>query len=425
MKPVSKLWVFGVALSAALGSGLVGALAGYWAGQHQGGEAAAATVHPPASPTPRPVLYWYDPMVPEQHFDKPGLSPMGMQMVPKYAQSAPDSSVVKVDAATVQSLGVRVARVERRAWEGKWRVPATVAWNLRQQIIISARTDAIITRLHVRAPDTPVQAGAALADLLAPAWSQALNETDALRHAQSADARALQDAAQERLAALGITAMDARGAPAADGSVTLHAPRAGIVTTLDVREGQRVGAGQPLMTLNDLSSVWVEAAVPQSQAAQVHAGTQVAVFSDALPGQPLNGSIEALLPDIDLASRTLRARIVLPNPKGRLSPGQFVAVELHAVAGPEALAVPSEALITSGNSPRLIVALGGGRFRPVIVATGRTAAGETEITAGLTGDEQVVVSGQFLIDSEASLSGALDRLETPASQPAHSVPGVP
>jgi Cu(I)/Ag(I) efflux system membrane fusion protein len=392
---------------------------GYWLGRRPAVPATAGGAAASSSAS-RSVLYWYDPMVPGQHFDKPGVSPMGMQMVPRYAQGADTPGSVTVDAATVQSLGVRVAPVQRRALADRWRTPGTVTWNLRQAVTVSARTDVVITHLHVRAPYTPVLKGAPLADILAPAWSSALAEAEALRHVQSPDARALQDAAQQRLAVLGLTAADIRGPRATDGSLTLHAPRGGIVTSLEVHEGQQVLAGQPLMTLNDLSSVWVEAAVPQSLAGGITPGTRVLVRSDALPGAQIEGSVEALLPDLDRETRTQRARIVLPNARGRLSPGQLVEVELRAGGGDPVLVVPTDALIATGDQPRVVVAAGGGHFRAVNVTTGRSAAGETQITSGLRGDEQVVVSAQFLIDSEASLSGALERLSVPSGAPAQS-----
>ena len=199
-----------------------------------------------------------------------------------------------------------------------------------------------MSKLDVRAPYTTVTAGQPLAELLAPQWSSALAEYDALQNAQSADARALRSAARERLRVLGLSPADLFGlrvnAPVR--AITLHAPQAGVVTTLDVREGQRVGAGQTLMTLNGLSSVWVEAALPQAVASAVQVGTPVTVRVDGLPGEIFHSTVETLLPDIDNATRTQRARIVLDNPRGALSPGMFATVQLdpgHGKAVPAVL----------------------------------------------------------------------------------------
>jgi len=392
---------------------------GYLGGRHQ------ATPVPTHASAAAPdsagkVLYWYDPMLPDQHFDKPGLSPMGMQMVPRYADgSGAAGDVVRIDPATVQNLGVRTAPVERRVLSTALRVPGTLAWNPREAVTVSARVDAVVSRLHVRAPYTKVAAGELLAELLAPQWSSALAEYDALRGAQSADAKALRGAAYERLLALGLTPADIRAASRGAGAaITVHAPQAGTVTALEVREGQRVGAGQTLMTLNGLATVWVEAALPQAVAGTVHAGTPVTVTVDAFPGQEFHGSVETLLPDLDSATRTQRARIVLGNPDGRLSPGLFATVQLNPAEAEAMPVVPSDALIATGQQTRVIVAETDGRFRPLAVRTGRSADGYTEILDGLHGGEKVVVSGQFLIDSEASLSGALGRLGEDGATPA-------
>nr|WP_225427966.1 efflux RND transporter periplasmic adaptor subunit [Dyella tabacisoli] len=356
-------------------------------------------------------------MVPAQHADKPGLSSMGMQMVPKYADGGTDTNTVRIDAATVQNLGVRAAPVERRALAATVQVPGTIGWDLRQAVIVSARVDAVVSKLYVRAPYTTIAAGAPLADVLAPQWSSAVAESQALQQVQSAEAKALRGAAQQRLQVLGLSSMDGR-AIGRGGQITLHAPQAGVIGTLDVREGQRVNAGQTLMTINGLSTVWVEAALPQAVAGTVHADTPVTVHVDALPGQVFRGHVEALLPDIDMTTRTQRARIVLANPEGALSPGMFVTVQLDPVPGKAVPVVPDDALIATGDHTRVIVAEDGGHFRAVAVRAGRAAGGYTEILDGLAGGEKVVVSGQFLIDSEASLSGALDRLNDPAAKPA-------
>ncbi len=403
-------------------------VAGYLGGRRQTAVAPApahsSAVVPDAAGK---VLYWYDPMLPEQHFDQPGLSPMGMEMVPRYADAGgANEGAVRIDPATVQNLGVRTALVERRVLSSTLRVPGTVAWNPREAITVSARVDAVISRLRVRAPYTQVTAGEPLAELLAPQWSSALAEYDALQRAQSADAKALRGAARERLQVLGLTSADIRTARhGGSATVTLHAPQAGVVTSLEVREGQRVSAGQTLMALNGLATVWVEAAVPQALADAVRDGTPVIVTIDALPGQVFHGSVEALLPDIDSATRTQRARIVLANPGGRLSPGLFVTVQLQPADGEVVPVVPDEALIATGQQTRVIVAEADGHFRPLAVRTGRSADGYTEILDGLHGGEKVVVSGQFLIDSEASLSGALERLGAEQAAPAAAASAAP
>jgi Cu(I)/Ag(I) efflux system membrane fusion protein len=376
----------------------------------------------PAGAEEPEVLYWYDPMVPDQHFDQPGKSPfMDMELVPKYADQAAgtDDAIVRIDPATVQNLGVRTEVVERGTLPADLVVPGTLDWNQRAAWQVSARAGGVISRLHVRAPFEPVRAGQPLAELIAPEWNAAIAEYRALATAGSAQARALRSAARERLRALGMEDAQIRalGSATATGpTVTLRAPADGVVSAIAVREGQQVAPGTPLMTVNGLDTIWVQAAVPQAQSATVTVGTPVEATVSALPGEVFTGEVEALLPTVDAATRTQTARIVLENPEHRLAPGMFAEVRFAGAAGEAHPLVPDDAVIATGSASRVIVAEGGGRFQVVPVRTGRSAGGKTQILAGLQGGEQVVVSGQFLIDSEASLSGALERLESTEPQ---------
>lgn len=365
----------------------------------------------------RKILYWYDPMTPQQHSDKPGLSSMGMQMVPKYADSGAsgDTDTVRIDPATVQNLGLRTAAVEVGTLARDLRVPATVAWNLREADTISARANGVIDKLYVRAPFERVVAGQPLAALIAPDWNAAAQEYLALRDARSADARELRNAARERLRALGMDAAQIRSLHGGGADIVLRAAADGVISSLEVRQGQQVAAGMPLMTINGLDTVWLEAALPQADNAGIGAGTPVTATLSALPGETFRGKIEALLPDVDPMTRTQRARIVLDNPRHEFAPGMFAQVRIEGAAGAAHPLVPDEALISTGTDTRVIVAMRNGQFGPAEVRTGSSANGMTEILAGLHGGERIVVSGQFLIDSEASLSGALERLQSPAS----------
>ena len=366
----------------------------------------------------RKVLYWYDPMVPQQHFDHSGLSPMGMQMVPRYANepgSATSSGGVRIDPAVLQNLGVRTTVVKIGTLQRSLNVPATITWNLDESATVSARTAGVIDKLYVPAPFTEVKAGQPLAELLSPEWNAAAQEYLALGNAQSSDARSLRDAARERLRALGMTEVQIHALRNGSADIVLHAPADGVVSALDVRQGQQVATGTPLMTINGLDTVWLDAAIPQGQIAGIGAGTPVTATVSALPDETFLGKVEQLLPDVDPATRTQRARIVLDNPKYELAPGMFAEVRIQGAAGAAYPLVPTEALISTGSQSRVIVATSDGHFEPVAVRVGASSDGMSAILAGVHGGERVVTSGQFLIDSEASLSGALERLSAPAS----------
>ena len=390
------------AATALLMAGLAG---GYWWAQPGNDHNSAMSAAPATEAGERKVLYWYDPMVPDQHFDKPGKSPfMDMQLVPKYADEVTGGGV-SINPGLQQSVGIRTAPVKAGRLASTVRVPGTLAWDLRQESVVSAFTEGLVSRVRVKAPYTKVARGQPLAAVLAPAWSSALAEAKALRHAQSASARELQSAAEQRLRVLGVPSGRGR-----DGSVTLSAPQDGVVTEVLVREGQAVMPGTPLFRVNGTATLWLEAAIPQASAATLRRGTPVEAVVSAVPGQTFSGEVEALLPLVDATSRTQQARIVLRNPDGVLAPGMYAEVSLQPDAGTPIPLVPTEALIATGSDSRVIVQEADGSFRPVRVRTGRSGGGQTEILDGLKGGERVVVSGQFLIDSEASLSGALERL---------------
>ncbi len=358
----------------------------------------------------REALYWYDPMVPDKHFDQPGKSPfMDMELVPKYADETAAGGV-RIDPGMQQNVGIRVATVEKGQLSSALRVPGTLTWNLRQERLVSARAEGQVTRVLVKAPYTKVQRGQPLAVLLAPSWASALAENAALQKADSPAARELQEAARQRLRALGVP--DQAGAD--DGSVALAAPEDGIVTEVLAREGATVMPGAPLFRINSTASLWLEAWVPQANVATLRPGTPVSASVDGLPGQNFTGAVEVLLPQVDPASRTQRARIVLQNPRGLLAPGMFAEVRLLGGGPPTLPLIPTEALIATGEDSRVIVQDESGNFHPVRVRVGRSGDGRTEVLEGLVGGERVVVSGQFLIDSEASLSGALDRMGSEA-----------
>ena len=410
-----------VALLAALGLG-------YWWGRSP--DQVSATGGASTTSGEGKVLYWYDPMVPDQHFDKPGKSPfMDMQLVPKYADEATAGGVA-IAPGVRQNLGIRTIEVKRGRLDSAIRVPGTIGWDLRQEHIVSARVDAIVERLHVRAPFEPVRAEQPLVSIIAPSWNTAIAEAQALGNARSAAARDLQAAARERLHALGLPA----GSGARGGRITLTSPVTGVVSEIGAREGQSAPMGTLLFRINGTRTVWLEAAIPQAGVAGIQAGTPVDASVDALPGETFQGHVETLLPQVDMTSRTQRARIVLDNPDGALAPGMFAQITLQPTAGSEHPLVPSDAVINAGTQARVIVLGADNTFQPVRVQTGRSSDGMTEILAGLKGGERVVASGQFLIDSEANLSGALERLnagaetiaaDDEAQMPPEVMPGMP
>ena len=345
------------------------------------------------------ILYWYDPMVPLEHYGNPdSLSSMGMKTQPKYADgtAAPGQAPgVTVDPATQQNLGVRLATVESGVIESDMTVTGTIDFNQRNVAVIQARASGFVQRVYDRAPGDIIAAGAPLADVLVPEWGGAQAE---YRAVQRTGDRALIAASAQRLRLL--------GAPGAGGNgmTTIRSPIGGVIQTLDVRRGMTLSAGQTLAQVSGLGTVWLNAAVPEAQSAGIQVGRPVRIELTAFPGESVDGRIIAILPTTQAESRTLTTRIELPNRSGWLRPGMFATVHFAGDAG-GGLLVPSEAVIRTGKRDLVMVAVAGGRYRPVEVKVGREGGGKTQILAGLAQGQKIVASGQFLLDSEASLSG--------------------
>lgn len=364
---------------------------------------------PTAQPAGRQVLYWYDPMYPAQRFDKPGKSPyMDMQLTPKYADEGPAAAGIRIDPAKVQNLGVRVATVERAALPGALSATGVIAFNERDVAVVQAKAGGFVQRVYGRAPGDVVGPGAPLADLLVPEWAGAQGEYLAVRRTGD---RALIQAGRQRLQLLGmppaLIAAVERSGQVRD-VTTITTPSGGVIKALGVRSGMTVMAGQTLAEVNGLGRVWLNVAVPEAAAGQVRPGQAVTATLAAFPGRTFSGRVGAILPQAEAESRTLTARIELPNAGGDLRPGMFATARFDGPTEP-ALLVPSEAVIRTGRRTLVMLAGADGRYTPAEVRLGREGGGRTEVLAGLSEGEKVVASGQFLLDSEASLSGVRAR----------------
>ncbi|KQW02898.1 efflux RND transporter periplasmic adaptor subunit [Rhizobacter sp. Root1221] len=419
MKTLHKNLVLG-ALLLVIGLGLGIGLSRWRAGS----ASSAAPISPSTAPAgERQVLYWYDPMVPQQKFDKPGKSPfMDMQLVPKYAGEAPAGGVA-VDPRVAQTLGWRTAAVEKITTGAAVEVAATVQLNEREVAVVQARSSGFVERVASLAPGDVVSAGASIAELLVPEWSGALQEFLAVRGTGDA---ALTAAARQRLVLLGIPAstidrVERTGQVQARASV--HAPISGLLQELMVRPGMTVSPGMTLAKITGLSSVWLEASLPETQTAFARLGMPAEARMAAFPGELLKGKVTTILPEANAQTRTLRVRIELPNPQGRLRAGMFAQVRLAGVQS-EALVVPAEAVVRTGLRALVYLVDGPGRYRPVEVQVGRELGDKLEVLNGLQAGQQVVASGQFLLDSEASMQGVMQRQASTATAAA-AVPTSP
>jgi len=397
-----------------------GATAGYlFAHRGTSGIESSPASAPAAADSPgageRRVLYWHDPMVPGAKFDKPGKSPfMDMDLVPVYAD-ADAGPAVRVPSNVSQNLGIRIGTVERSPVQPRFRAVGSVAFDENLLELVQARVAGYVARLHVRAPLERVRRGQPLADIVAPEWLAAEEEYLAVLDAESERGRSVRDAARRRLLVLGVPEAVIRRIETerkTNDTARLVAPIDGVVTELAMREGAAFMPGGALFRINGLDTVWVNAQVPEAQVSMIPTGATVEARATAWPGATFTGRVTALLPDVDPTTRTLSVRVAIDNPDSRLAPGMFVSLEFTGEPGEPQLVVPSEAVIMTGERSVVIVARDADGFDVAEVTVGAEANGRTTILAGLEDGQRIVLSGQFLIDSEASLRSALTRLTT-------------
>jgi membrane fusion protein, copper/silver efflux system len=418
--PLSQIkWLAGALALAALGVG-----GGYWWAHRTmmadssgtASSSSANTANPSgAVPGKGGVLYWYDPMKPDQHFEKPGKSPfMDMQLVPKYADQGGEGGGVRVSPGVVQNLGIRFGKVEKASLKSGLRAVGSVAFDDRLLELVQSRVEGYVTRLYVKAPLERVRRGEPLATILAPQWLEAQQEYLTLVDARSDSAQPIRDAARQRLVVLGVPDATIRAVETkheTNAATTLVAPIDGVVTELGARDGAAFMAGASLFRINGLATVWVNAQIPESRVSMVPVGSTVVAHATAWPGVTFKGRVIAFLPQVDPQTRTLTVRVALDNPQFRLSPGMWVTLDFTAPPGEPQLLVPSEAVIVTGERSVVIVAGEGGSFDVVSVTTGVDQDGRTPILSGLKEGQPIVLSGQFLIDSEASLTATVNRLQ--------------
>lgn len=378
--------------------------------------------HPPEAAAPimagdtPVVLYWYDPMRPDQHFDAPGRSPfMDMDLVPKYATDKPGAVSVRIDPRMVQNLGMRTAPVTRGTFYQRVDTTARIEVDERSRTQVFVRAPGWVEVLKVRAEGERVARGQVLAEVYSPSIATAKGE---LLIALESDQGALIATARAQLKSLGVGAKEIAAVESsrqASRRTSVTAPVSGYVMTLGVREGSAVGTDAPMFELSDHQHVWVIAEVPERESAWITSGRSAQVRVAARPGTVFEGEVDYVYPDLDAATRTRRVRVVLANADGDLHPGMYAEVTVYGGGRRDQLLVPTEAVIRTGERTMVMVADGDGRFTPVAIKIGDERAGETVVLEGLQEGVEVVTSGQFLIDSEASLQGAYRRLS--GSQP--------
>lgn len=358
------------------------------------------------------ILYWVAPMDSNFRRDEPGKSPMGMDLVPVYADEVDATpGTVKIDPTVVSNLGVRTAIVESGPLPRRVETVGYVGYDEDTLMHVHLRVDGWIENLSVTTTGDAVRKGQVLFELYSPTLVNAQEEFLLALRSQSTT---MIKASRERLASLGMTLGeidDLAEERKVKQRIRKYAMRDGVVAHLGVREGNFVTPASNVMSIAELDRIWVLAEVFERQAGLVSPGQEAEVELDYLPGKRWQGTVDYVYPELDPVTRTLKVRIRFDNEGAALRPNMFARVTLLGNDTEDVIHVPREALIRGGATDRVVLSLGDGRFRSQIVETGVESGDRIAIRGGLDAGDVIVSSGQFLIDSESDIDSALQRME--------------
>ena len=359
----------------------------------------------------REILYWVAPMDPNYRRDEPGKSPMGMDLVPVYADEVDNQpGVVKIDPTVVNNLGVRTVTAERSDLARRIETVGYVTYDEDTVQHVHTRVEGWIEKLVTKASGDPVEQGQLLFELYSPTL---VNAQEEFLTATRSGNQTLLKASRDRLDALGVSRSEIARLErerTVNQRVRVYAETDGVIANLGVREGIYITPASEVMSIAELDRVWVIAEVFESQSSWVKPGQPASVELDYLPGTVLEGTVDYVYPELDPKTRTLKVRLRFDNAGELLRPNMFASVQIEAEGFGRVVHVPREAVIRGGSMDRVVVALGDGRFKSQPVRLGIESGDRIAIRSGLRAGESIVVSGQFLIDSESNIESALARM---------------
>jgi len=359
-------------------------------------------------------LYWVAPMDANFRKDKPGKSPMGMDLVPVYdnAGKGPNegAGTIHISSSVENNLGVRTVIATIKPLDTKINTVGYVTYNEDKLVYIHPRVQGWIEKLYVTAAGEPVKKGQALYQIYSP---ELVNAQEEMLLALARKNSRLIDSAENRLRALHTpkqTIEYLKRNQKVQQNVTFYASQSGVIESLNIREGIFVEPKTMLLSIVDLSQIWVKAEVFERQSAQLAMGNNAVMTLGYLPDQEWHGKIEHIHPMLKSKTRTAIARIRFDNVNHKLKPNMFAQIAIDTGSNESVLQIPKEALIRTGSQDRVVLALGEGSFKSVEVKVGRYNHNNVEILSGLTEGERVVSSAQFLLDSESSKSSDFKRM---------------
>ena len=373
-----------------------------------------------ASTEPDP-LYWVAPMDPNFRRDEPGKSPMGMDLVPVFADvnKGNDLGVVRISPSVVNNLGVRTAKVKLAILQEPIKTVGYVHYNENNLVHVHPRVEGWIEKLYIKAAGEQVSKGEPLYALYSP---ELVNAQEEYLLAKKRNNQELTLAAESRLLALQMPAQSMRElktSQVVQQTIVFNAPQSGVIDNLAIREGFFVKPGTTIMSIGALDDVWVKAEVFERQAAQVKIGQLVTMTLGFVPGKTWQGQVDYVYPTVDAKTRTLRVRLRFDNVDMLLKPNMFAQVIIHNDSQEPTLLVPKDAVIRTGTQDRVVLVVGKGQYKSVEVNLGQVTNAFAQILGGVEEGEQVVVSAQFLLDSESSIHSDFMRMSLISAQDSH------
>lgn len=380
---------------------------GYFLGENSGQDEA-----PMASDSEQEILYWVAPMDANFRRDKPGKSPMGMDLVPVYAGGqSTDEFTVSIPASTTQNLGVRTDKAVIKPWINTISAVGEVTWDGSQINKVYARAEGWLETLGLNSIGQQLHAGEALYGLYAPQLVTAQEEY--LRALRSGNIGQINNS-RRRLLALGLSSKQVKQLKRrrkAERLVDQRVEQSSVVLSLEVAAGSYVTPKTEIATLVNTDSLWVEAYLPESDASLVSVGDPLTVSLPAYPQQAVEALVDYVYPELDYATRRVKIRAVINNPNGQYKAGMFARLEINASQA-DALQVPAQSIIRMRDGNRVVVANGDGLFTVKPLRLGAESATSVTVLDGLQAGDRVVTSGQFLLDAEANGQQALTRLNS-------------
>jgi len=362
-------------------------------------------------------LYWVAPMDANFRRDGPGKSPMGMDLVPVYEEDASSSDepagTVTINSQIENQLGVKTEKVTQGQLERALEVAGFLQYDDTGVQHYHSRTSGWVEKLYVYSVGDEIKKGQKLYELYSPELVYAQEE---LVGALQTGNQALLQSSRLKLQALGVSTKQIRqleNHKKVKQRLSFHAQKSGYVSELNVREGMYIQPSVEILASADLSRIWVIAEVFESQWPWLQTGLNVSMNVNAIANRTWQGKVDYIYPNINAMNRTQQVRVVFDNQDLTLKPNMFANLTIETQALSETLLVPNDAVIDTGKSQRVVLALGNGQYRSVDVKTGLQGAQQTQILSGVKEGDTVVTSAQFLIDSESNAQAELARMNTP------------